>query len=203
MDSTLRAMDPTVYATAKAVHIVGFISWFAGLFYIVRLFIYHAEASERPAAERDVLLPQLELMAGRLWKIITMPALFLTFGGGITMVIGGWPFASWLHWKFLWLALLVGYHITCGVIRKRQLARRFAWTSNRLRVFNEVATMLMVAIVFTAVFKVAMTAAYGVAGLLALGLSLMFGLRAYRKFRERSAPAPVSSSSSSDPRPSA
>lgn len=195
MDSTLREMDPALYATAKAVHIVGFISWFAGLFYIVRLFIYHAEASERPPAERDVLLPQLELMAGRLWKIITVPALFLTFGGGITMVLGAWPFGSWLHWKFLWLGLLVAYHLTCGVIRKRQLARTFNWSSNRLRVFNEVATMLMVAIVFTAVFKVAMTAAYGVAGLLGLGLSLMFGLRTYRKFRgrARSAPTPPSS----------
>ncbi len=195
MASTLRAMDPAVYATAKAVHIVGFISWFAGLFYIVRLFIYHAEASERPAVERDILLPQLELMAGRLWKIITVPALFLTFAGGITMVVGGWPFASWLHWKFLWLAVLVAYHLTCGVIRKRQLARSFSWSSNRLRVFNEVATMLMVAIVFTAVFKLAMTAAYGVAGLLGLGLSLMVGLRTYRKLRERA--------SSSEPRPSA
>jgi protoporphyrinogen IX oxidase len=194
MASTLRAMDPAVYATAKAVHIVGFISWFAGLFYIVRLFIYHAEASERPAVERDILLPQLELMAGRLWKIITVPALFLTFAGGITMVVGGWPFASWLQWKFLWLALLVAYHLTCGGIRKRQLARSFAWSSNRLRVFNEVATMLMVAIVFTAVFKLAMTAAYGVAGLLGLGLSLMLGLRTYRKLRERA--------SSSEPRPS-
>lgn len=202
MDPTLRPMDPAVYATAKAVHIVGFISWFAGLFYIVRLFIYHAEASERPAAERDVLLPQLELMAGRLWKIITVPALFLTFGGGITMVVGGWPFASWLHWKFLWLALLVAYHLTCGFIRKRQLARDFDWTSNRLRVFNEVATMLMVAIVFTAVFKAAMTAAYGVAGLLGLGLSLMFGLRTYRKFRTRGAASPAPSAPS-ERRPSA
>jgi len=195
-------VDATGHRTAKACDGGGFSRWVAGLFDIGRLFVEHAEGRGRPAAGRDVWLPQLELMAGRLWKIITMPAFFLTFGGGITMVIGGWPFASWLHWKFLWLALLVAYHITCGVIRKRQLARTFAWTSNRLRVFNEVATLLMVAIVFTAVFKVAMTAAYGVAGLLALGLSLMFGLRAYRKFRERSAPAPVSSSSS-DARPSA
>ncbi|MBV1859601.1 MAG: CopD family protein [Nannocystaceae bacterium] len=190
-------MDPTVYATAKAVHIVGFISWFAGLFYIVRLFIYHAEASERPPAERDVLLPQLELMAGRLWKIITVPASLLTFGAGLTMVLGGWPFGSWLHWKFVWLALLVAYHLTCGWIRQRQLARALDWSSNRLRMFNEVATMLMVAIVFTAVFKVAMTAAYGVAGLLGLGLSLMFGLRAYRKVRER--PKAASASRASEP----
>ncbi len=182
-------MSPAIYATAKAVHIVGFISWFAGLFYIVRLFIYHAEASGRPPAEREILLPQLELMASRLWKIITVPALFLTFGGGLTMVVGAWPFGSWLHWKFLWLAMLVAYHLWCGVIRRRQLARTFDWSSSRLRVFNEVATMLMVAIVFTAVFKSAMTALYGVLGLLALGVSLMVGIRAYRRVRERGAVA--------------
>jgi putative membrane protein len=186
-------MSPTVYATAKAVHIVGFISWFAGLFYIVRLFIYHAEASERAASERDVLLPQLELMAGRLWKIITVPAMLVTLAAGGTMVVGGWPFGGWRHWTFLWLALLIGYHLACGVIRKRQLARTFDWSSNRLRLFNEVSTMLMVAIVFTAVFKSAMTAAYGVAGLLGLGVSLMIGIRWYRRVREREVdPAPPS-----------
>lgn len=184
-------MSPTVFATAKAVHIVGFISWFAGLFYIVRLFIYHAEASERAPQERDVLLPQLELMAGRLWKIITVPAMVLTLAAGTTMVIGGWPYGPWLHWKFVWLAMLIAYHLFCGVIRKRQLARTFDWSSNRLRMFNEVSTMLMVAIVFTAVFKSAMTAAYGVLGLLTLGISLMVGIRVYRRARER-APAPGS-----------
>lgn len=178
-------MDSSVYATAKAVHIVGFISWFAGLFYIVRLFIYHAEASERSEADREILLPQLELMAGRLWTIITVPAMVLTIAAGLTMVVGAWPFGPWLHWKFVWLAMLIGYHFMCGHIRQRQLARTFTWSSNRLRVFNEVATMLMVAIVFTAVFKSAMTAAYGVLGLLALGLSLMVGIRAYRKAREK------------------
>ena len=191
-------MSPAIYATAKAVHIVGFISWFAGLFYIVRLFIYHAEASQRPTQERAVLLPQLELMASRLWKIITVPAMVLTFGAGLTMVVGAWPFGPWLHWKFLWLAMLVAYHLMCGVIRKRQLARAFDWSSNRLRLFNEVATMLMVAIVFTAVFKSAMTALYGVVGLVTLGVSLMLGVRAYRRARERTEDAPAPS----DPKPS-
>ncbi|MCR9160508.1 MAG: CopD family protein [Nannocystaceae bacterium] len=182
-------MDPSVYAFAKAVHIVGFISWFAGLFYIVRLFIYHAEASERPEAEREILLSQLELMARRLWTIITMPAMIVTVAAGLTMVVGAWPFGPWLHWKFVWLAMLIAYHFACGRIRRRQLARTFTWSSRRLRVFNEVATMLMVAIVFTAVFKSAMTAAYGVMGLLGLGISLMVGIRAYRRAREKASPA--------------
>ncbi len=182
-------MSPTVYATAKALHIVGFISWFAGLFYIVRLFIYHAEAGDKPEPAPGILRPQLELMASRLWKIITVPAMVLTLGGGLTMVVGAWPFGPWLHWKFLWLAGLIAYHVKCGRIRHQQARGESTWTSNRLRLFNEVATMLMVAIVFTAVFKSAMSAAYGVAGLISLGVGLMVGIRAYRRARERSEPA--------------
>ena len=176
-------------------HIVGFISWFAGLFYIVRLFIYHAEAGERPEPERAVLQPQLELMASRLWKIITVPAMVATLCGGITMVVGAWPFGAWLHWKFVWLAMLIAYHFACGRIRRSQRAGTSTWRSNRLRLFNELATMLMVAIVFTAVFKSAMSAAYGVAGLVALGVSLMIGIRAYRARLDR-AKAPQSASAS-------
>lgn len=175
------------YTLAKALHIVGFISWFAGLFYIVRLFVYHAEAGERPEAERAILQPQLELMARRLWQIITVPAAVVTFFGGLNMVvhlvrIGSLP--SWLHIKFGLLTGLLAYHLWCGQIRRKQAAGESTWTGKGLRVFNEGGTMFMVAIVFLAVYKSAMSIAWGVGGLLALGLSLMFGIRLYRRIRE-------------------
>lgn len=176
-----------VFLTAKALHIVGFISWFAGLFYIVRLFVYHAEAGDRPPVERDVLRAQLEIMQTRLWKIITWPAMLLTFGGGITMLIKLGRIDPWLHWKFVWLAGLVGYHLVCGRIRRQQREGTFTWTSGRLRMFNEIATMIMFAIVFLAVFKSALSAIWGALGLLVLGISLSVGLRAYRRARERAA----------------
>ena len=176
------------YLLAKALHIVGFISWFAGLFYIVRLFVYHAEAGERPEAERAILQPQLELMAGRLWKIITVPAMVLTFVGGVSMVVQLDPLPTWLHLKFGLLAGLLGYHLWCGAIRRKQLSKTSTWTSRKLRVFNEGGTMFMVAIVFLAVFKSAISIAWGVGGLLGLGVTLMLGIRLYRAILAKQEP---------------
>lgn len=173
------------YMLGKALHIVGFISWFAGLFYIVRLFVYHAEAGERPEAERAILQPQLELMAARLWKIITVPAMLLTLSAGIVMIVQLDPIPTWLHIKFGLLVGLIAYHHVCGSIRRRQLAKTSTWTGRGLRVFNEVGTMFAVAIVFLAVFKSALSIAWGVGGLLGLGVSLMLGIRLYRSIRTR------------------
>ena len=177
-------MDPQVYKLAKAIHIVGFISWFAGLFYLVRLFIYHAEAGQKPEAERTVLQAQLEVMASRLWKIITVPAMLVTLAAGITMVVQTWPVETWLHYKFGWLLALVGYTFGCGRIRRGQAAGTFSWTSGRLRMFNEVATVLMAAIVFLAVFRSEMSAVWGALGLIGLGVALMVGIRVYRRIRD-------------------
>ncbi len=176
------------FPAAKALHIIGFISWFAGLFYIVRLFVYHAESSQRPAAERDVLLPQLELMASRLWKIITVPAMIVTVCAGLWMVWLKWVpvgIPVWLWIKLGALATLIFYHHWCGRIRRQQAAGTSKWTPKGLRVFNEGATMLMVGIVCLAVFKEAMSMVWGMAGLLSLGISLMIGIKVYRRIRMR------------------
>jgi protoporphyrinogen IX oxidase len=175
------------YLLGKALHIVGFISWFAGLFYIVRLFVYHAEAGERPEPERTILQSQLELMAARLWKIITTPAMLLTLIGGVMMVVQLRPIPNWLLVKFTLVAGLLGYHVWCGMIRRRQAAKTSTVTSQKLRMFNEIGTMFMVAIVFLAVFRTTMSIAWGVGGLLGLGISLMLGLRFYRKIRQKKA----------------
>jgi putative membrane protein len=177
---------PTVdYLLAKALHVIGFISWFSGLFYLVRLFIYHAEAGERPEPERAILQPQLELMAKRLWAIITVPAMIVTFVGGLAMVAQLEVITTWLWIKFGLLAGLVAYTLGCGRIRKRQAAKTSTWSSGRLRMFNELATMFMVAIVFVAVYKTAMSIAWGVGGLLGLGVALMLGIRGYRAILAR------------------
>ena len=183
----ISSAGPVDYLLAKALHVVGFISWFAGLFYLVRLFIYHAEAGERPEHERAILQPQLELMAGRLWSIITVPAMILTFVGGLSMVFQLESLASWLHVKFALLAGLVLYTLACGRIRRQQAAKTSAWSPGKLRMFNEVATMFMVAIVFLAVFKTTLSIAWGVGGLLGLGVVLMLGIRGYRAILARKA----------------
>jgi putative membrane protein len=170
---------------------VGFISWFAGLFYVVRLFVYHAEASERSEEERRVLLPQLELMQTRLWSIITTPAMLLTLGAGSYMIYELGTVPGWLRLKLGLLVLLVAYHVTCGVIRRQQLGRTSRWSSRHLRIWNEGATMLMVGIVFLAVFKHAMSVVWGVAGLVALGVVLMTAMRLYRRALARDAAEPT------------
>ena len=171
------------FLLAKALHIVGFISWFAGLFYIVRLFIYFVEAGEKSAHDADVIRQQLGLMQRRLWNIITRPAMIVTLLAGGWTIHARYGFANmpgWLHLKLGFLVLLVGYHHVCGRILAQQARGECRWTSAKLRMFNEVATLLMVAIVFLAVFKTGMSAVWGMLGLLVLGIILMIAVRLYR-----------------------
>ncbi|HAO99226.1 MAG TPA: protoporphyrinogen IX oxidase [Fibrobacteres bacterium] len=159
------------YAWAKALHLVSVISLFAGLFYSVRLFIYHVEALEKPEHERAVLIPQYTLMERRLWLAIVNPALIGTtvFGLWLMWQIHAWT-QPWFHVKLALLFLLFGYHGICSRIRK-QLARGvFKWSSKSLRLWNEAATVLMFSIVFTAVFKRPVGAGYGLIAVAVLGL---------------------------------
>ena len=142
------------YLAIKALHVVGVVTWFAGLFYIVRLFIYHTEADEELQPKRDILEAQFTLMARRLWLGITVPSMLLTAATGAWMLtyqdIAHTP---WLHLKFALLVPLFAYHFHCGVIRKKLAAGFFPMTARQLRVYNEIATFLLVGIVFTAVTK--------------------------------------------------
>jgi putative membrane protein len=173
------------YLFCKALHMVGFVSWFAGLFYIVRLFIYHVEAEGRAAPERAILQAQYALMERRLWRAITVPAMVITFlfGGRLAMIYVA-PFPSipaWLLVKFGLLALLLAYHFVCGRIRLQLLAGTCKWTSGGLRQWNEVATLLLVAIVMIAVFKTLFSALWGTLALVAFGIALALAVRLMRK----------------------
>lgn len=162
------------YLYIKALHLVAVVSWFAGLLYIVRLFIYHAEAASRPEAERRVLEPQFALMERRLWYGITWPAMVATAGFGLWMMIQirAWE-QPWFQLKAVFLALLIGYHLYCGKIRKDLLLGRCRLTSTQLRIWNEFATLLLFAIVFTAVLKSPWAAGKGMLGLVAFSAALM------------------------------
>src|SRR5262245_27616624 len=112
----------------KALHIVGFVSWFSGLFYLVRLFIYHVEAQQKPEPARSILVPQLALMERRLWFAITLPAMILTLVAGgflagmYIQAAGGIGEQPWLHVKLALVAALVAYTLLCGRIRKQLAA---------------------------------------------------------------------------------
>jgi putative membrane protein len=182
---------------AKAVHVVGFVSWFAGLFYIVRLFVYHAEAAELPQPERSILERQYVVMERRLWLAITVPAMILTLVAGSALAYfyvrssEGFGTLPWLHVKLALVAGLVVYHHICGRIRRQLAAGTCRWTGDRLRQWNEVATLLLVAIVMIAVFKSLFSALWGVIGLAAFGMALAIAVRLYRRKRERAAARPA------------
>jgi putative membrane protein len=174
------------YLFAKALHIVGFVTWFAGLFYIVRLFIYHVEASARPEPERSVLHAQFTLMERRLWLAITVPAMVITVGFGSVLgyvYLSAVPLtvAAWLLVKLGLVALLLGYHLLCGRVRKQLAAGTCKWTSPQLRMWNELATLLLVAIVMLAVFKTLFSAVYGTLALVGFGVALAAAVRLLRK----------------------
>ncbi len=170
------------FLTLKALHIVSVVAWFAGLFYIVRLFVYIAEAHDRPADEAAILLPQLKLMASRLWFGITWPAGIATLVFGGMMVPMFWP-AQWLQIKLGLVFGLVIYHGICHWIHARLQADVVVMSSLQLRFWNEVATLFLVGIVFVVVLKDALALVWAVGGFVVFSAVLMVGITAYRKLR--------------------
>ncbi|WP_257669538.1 CopD family protein [Parapedobacter tibetensis] len=176
-----------VYLYAKAIHIIFVITWMAGLFYMVRLFIYHSEARRRAVVEYQVLHRQFMVMESRLWWIITTPSMYLTVIAGLVMLYIAPTLlqAGWMHVKLAFVLGLIAYHFVCQRIMFRLKREASVWSSTRLRMWNELATLLLFAIVFTVVLKSAINWIYGVLGLLLFALTLMMAVKLYKKFRGR------------------
>ena len=179
-------MEP-YYLYILAVHIIFVVCWMAGLFYIVRLFIYHTEANSRPETERRILQDQFIIMEHKLWYIITVPAMVLTVfaGAGMVATRPGLLHAPWLHVKLLFVVFLLIYHFLCQGIMKQLKRGIFKMTSTQLRLWNELATILLFAIVFTVVLKSAVDWIYGLAGLVALAVVLMIAVKLYKNYRNK------------------
>jgi protoporphyrinogen IX oxidase len=143
------------YSWFKAFHIVGFVVWFAGLFYLVRLFIYHVEANLEPEPARTILKNQYQIMEKRLYHIITNPGMFVTIAMAIGLVSTEPDILKegWLHIKLLFVAILIGYHHYCARLMKKLAVDECGWNSQQLRALNEAPTVMLVAIVLLAVFK--------------------------------------------------
>jgi protoporphyrinogen IX oxidase len=171
----------------KSIHIIFIVSWFAALFYIVRLFIYTAEAQKKEEPEKNILTTQFLIMQKRLWYIIGWPGMIGTFIFGWWMI---WENPAYLQLPWMWLKLImVGllflYHLQCQMIFKQQSQRIFKWTSFKLRLFNEVATVFLVAIVFLAVVKSTGSLVWGVLGLFVFAAVLMAFVTIYKKMRDK------------------
>ena len=143
------------YYWFKAFHLIGIVVWFAGLFYLVRLFVYHAEAQQEAEPARGILTKQYELMEKRLYGIITTPGMIVTVVMAIGLISTEPEIlkSSWLHIKLAFVVLLIGYHHFCKSIMKKLAAGECKWTGQQFRALNEAPTILLVLIVLLAVFK--------------------------------------------------
>ena len=183
-----------MYPYLKAIHIIFVVTWFAGLFYMPRLFIYSTEAGTHPEAERNALRKQLAIMMKRLWYAITVPSAFITLlMGPVVMFTGGWeksilkPEGRWLLVKLVFVLLLYVYHFTLQKIMKEELKGLFRYRSQQLRIWNEVATILLIAIVMLAVVKQSISMVWGLVGLLLFIGLIMSAIRVYKLIRNRKA----------------
>lgn len=180
----------------KALHVVGFVSWFAGLFYLVRIFVYHAEAQAAVEPERSILSAQFLLMCRRVYRIIATPALWITWIAGLFMLLVDWIGADrrlyfemgapgWMTVKLALLAALTAYHFYCGYLLRRIQKGAPAEDPFKLRLLNEGPTLFLAAISFVAVYGKAGTLNYTylLIGLAAFAALVYAGANAYRKKR--------------------
>jgi putative membrane protein len=172
-----------MYFYIKALHIIFVITWFSGLFYIVRLFIYSAEANSKTEPERSILLQQFAIMQNRLWYIITWPSAILTliFGGWLWYLYGSLP--TWLLVKFFFVLGLFLYHLSLHAIFKQQSKGLFKYSSQQLRTWNELATLFLTIIVMLAVVKQMLSVVWAIAGLVIFTIILLVAIKVYKKFR--------------------
>ena len=172
-----------MYFYIKALHIIFIVTWFSGLFYIVRLFIYNAEAAEKEEPERSILHKQFTLMIKRLWLGITWPSAVLTlvFGPWVWMMLDALP--QWLMIKLAFVVGLYIYHFTLHAIYKQQVHGVFKYSSQQLRLWNEVATVFLVAIVMLATVKQSLSFIWGLIGLIGLVIILMSAIKIYKNLR--------------------
>ena len=178
-----RTTSISMYLYIKALHIIFIVTWFSGMFYIVRLFIYNTEAFEKKEPERSVLVAQFNVMIRRLWLGITWPSAILTliFGPWLWILLGGTP--DWLAVKLVFVILLYLYHFSLHVLYREQQKDIFRFSSQKLRIWNEMATLLLFAIVFLASVKQALSWIFGLVGILSLAAVLMLAIRIYKKMR--------------------
>lgn len=169
----------------KALHIIFVVTWFSGLFYMGRLFIYTTEANQKDEPEKSILIKQLLVMQTRLWYIISWPSLIITFTLGIGLV---WKHNYWLQpWMLLKFAFVIGlfiYHLICHNIYIQMKEGLFKYSSIQFRIWNEVATLFLFSLVFIAVLKNTISWIWVTLGIIIIGILLMLGIKLYKKVRK-------------------
>jgi putative membrane protein len=163
------------------------VCWFAGLFYVVRLFIYHKEAQKKEKSIKEILQPQYTLMSKRLLSIITWPSAFLTTFFGVSMLIENPTYLqqNWMQIKLSFILLLWLYTYSCQTILNQIKTGQIRTTEIKLRIWNEVATLIMFAIIFIAVLKNSISWVYATFSLVGLAVLLMISIKIYKKYKAK------------------
>lgn len=176
------------YQYVKALHIIFMVTWFAGMFYLPRLFIYNTEANDKSPEVKLALQEQFAVMMKRLWYGITWPSAVLT------LIFGPWTWylystfnvlPQWLLIKLFFVLGLYIYHFSLHRIFKQQVNGVHRYTSQQLRIWNEVATIFLVAIVMLATVKESISLVWGLVGLIAFIFILMSAIKIYKALRNR------------------
>lgn len=176
-----------MYFTILSLHIIFIVTWFSGLFYIVRLFVYQTEARDQAEPAKSILENQYRIMAKRLWYGITWPSFILTmiFGPWLLFLNTSLLYMPFMHIKLTFVAGLILYQFMCHSMFKKLQNGTSTRTSNFFRIWNEVATLFLVAIVFLIVMKNQVNWIYGTLGFLLFGVLLMIAVKIYKRIREK------------------
>jgi putative membrane protein len=171
----------------KAVHIIFVVTWFAGLFYMPRLFVYILEANQKNEPEKSILTKQLNMMASRLWFGITWPSAIITLGMGTAMILHQpeWLQQGFMHIKLTLVFFLYAYHFSLQYVFNQLRRGVVRYSSQQMRLWNEVATLFLISIVFIIVLKNALSMVWGIAGLLGVTGLILAGVAAYKRYRKK------------------
>ena len=175
------------YNYIKSLHLIFVITWFAGLFYIVRLFVYQIEASHKTSPDKEILQSQYKIMTYRLWYIITWPSAILAtiFAIWLLILMPAWLQMPWMHVKLGFVFALFLYHGKCQQIYNHLQKDDVKYSSNFMRLWNEGATIILFAVVFLVILKNAFNWIYGVLGIFLFSIIIMLGFKFYKKIRQR------------------
>ena len=175
------------YNYIKSLHLIFVITWFAGLFYIPRLFVYQIEAFHKPSPDKEILGKQLKLMSKRLWNIITWPSAILAtvFAVWLMILIPSWFQQSWMHVKLAFVVLLIFYHLKTHHYYRQLQRDEVKKSSSFMRLWNEGATFILFAVVFLVILKDSINWIYGIIGIIVLGILITLGFKIYKNVRAK------------------
>ena len=175
------------YFYIKSLHIIFVVTWFAGLFYTPRLFIYFIEASKKKNPDKNILMEQFKIMIYRLWYIITWPSSILAtvFGVWLLILVPQWIGESWMIVKLGFVVILIFYHLKTHFIQKDLRSDIINYSSNFMRIWNEGSTLVLFSVVFLVSLKNSINWTYSIISLICFVIIILIFMKLYKKIREK------------------